>query len=175
MMDFWIPELIKNIWIPAFLAVIGFIGRSLYDIFLTIRNKKIEILENKLQKFYWPILIRIEKDNAIWETILSKKDNPDSLQYKLASIIEKNYVLQNHNEILEIMSSNMHLAEPDKELSDSIRKYIRNVTIYKALRESGEEKVFPLELGAEWPQDLYKLIKNRTEKYQKELNSKILK
>jgi flagellar biosynthesis component FlhA len=168
-------ELISSIWLPALIGVLGFIGKSLYDIFLSMRNKKIEILENKLQKFYWPILIRIEKDNAIWESILSKRDNTDSLQYKLAYIIEKNYVLQNHNEILEIISSNMHLAEPDKELTDSIRKYIKNVTIYKAIRDSGEEKVFPLELGAEWPQDLYKLIQNRTEKYQKELNSKILK
>ena len=165
----------QAIWIPTLIAVLGFIGKSLYDILITLRNKKIEILETKLQKFYWPILIRLEKDNAIWDKILSKRDNPESLQYKLANVIEKKYVLQNHDEILEIVSSCMHLAEPDKELTDSIRKYIKNVTLYKALRDAGEENVFPLELGAEWPDDLYELIKNRTEKYQKELNSKILK
>lgn len=168
-------DLIKSIGIPALIAALGFIGKSIYDVFILMRNKKIEILENKLQKFYWPILIRIEKDNAIWEMILSKRDNPESLQYKLASTIEKNYVLQNHDEMLNIISGNMHLAEPDRELTDSIRKYIKNVTIYKALRESGEEKVFPLALGAEWPHELYHIIKNRTEIYQKELNSKILK
>lgn len=168
-------QVFHAIWIPSFIAVLGFVGKSVYDILLSIRNKKIEILENKLQKFYWPILIRIEKDNAIWDKILSKRDNPESLQYKLAYIIEKKYVIKNHDEILEIISSNIHLAEPDIELTDSIRKYIKNVTIYKALRDCGEENTFPFELGAEWPHNLHDLIKSRTERYQKELNRKILK
>lgn len=167
-------ELIKSIGIPALIAALGFIGKSIFDVFLSLRNKRIVILENKLQKFYWPILIRIEKDNAIWEMILSKRSDHNSLQYKLASTIEKNDVLQNHNEILEIVSHNIHYAEADKELTDCIRKYVKNVTIYKALRESGEEKIFPLALGAAWPHELYPLIKSRTEKYQKRLNRTLL-
>lgn len=119
-------------------------------------------------------MIRIEKDNAIWQAILSKKENVDSFKFRLANTIEKNYVLQNHNEILEIIMNYTHLAEPDGILTDAISKYIRHITIYKATRETGEEKTFPLELGAEWPQELYPLIKERTEKYQKELNRKKL-
>jgi len=168
-------NLISSIFLPAIIAAIGFILKSIHDVRLSMRNKKIEILENKLQNFYWPVLIRIEKDNAIWGMILSKREDPESLQYKLASTIEKKYVLQNHQEILEIISSYMHLAEPDKELTELISKYIKNVTIYIALRECGEEKVFPLELGAEWPHQLYNVIKNRTVFYQKELNRKLLK
>lgn len=164
----------ENLLFPALIAVLGFIGKSGYEIWKTNRDKKIELLQNRLQKFYWPILIRIEKDNAIWETILSKREDPQSLQFRVADHVEKEYVLRNHDEILEIISSNMYLAEPDAELSNSINKYIKNVTIYKALRESGEERVFPLELGAEWPQDFHQLISDRTSNYQAKLNRMLM-
>ncbi len=166
-------ESLNNIWIPALLAVLGFLGKALWDIIISMRNKRIELLEKKLQNFYWPVLIRLEKDNAIWESILSKRNDPQSFQYKMASYIEKNHVLQNHQEILTIIEQNIHLAEPDQALTASIRKFIKNVSIYKAIRESGEEKVFPMELGAEWPADFYSLIKKRTTFFQNKLNKKL--
>ncbi|MCC2591675.1 hypothetical protein [Chryseobacterium sp. MFBS3-17] len=164
--------MIKEIVVPAMIAASGFLAKSAYEIYLGVRNKKIEILENRLQKFYWPILIRVEKDNAIWQSILSKKEKNDSFKFRLADTIEKNYVLKNHDEILDIIMNYTHLAEPDQLLTDVIRKYIRHITIYKAIRELGEEETFPLELDAEWPQELYPLLKERTEQYQTELNRK---
>lgn len=164
----------ENIWIPALVAALGFVAKSLFDTILTLRNKKIEILENRLERFYWPILIRLEKDNSVWESILSKREDESNLLFKVAKNVEHEFIMKNHQEIMDLLSSNIHIAAADEELKDCIRRFIKNVTLYKALRSAGEEKLFPYALGAEWPEDFYFIIKERTEKYQNELNDKLL-
>ncbi len=154
------------------IALIGYLGKSFYDLYLDNRKKRIQNIEDKLKLFFWPVLIRLEKDNAIWETILSKRQDTNSIQYKIANQVEKNSILKNHQEVLGIIDSYAYLAEPDTLLTEEIKKYIKNVTIYKALRESGEETMFPLALGAAWPEHFYSIIKSKTEYYQAKLNSK---
>jgi hypothetical protein len=159
-----------GLFLTGSIAVIGYLGKSIYDLYLDNRRKRKENIADKLKLFYWPILIRLEKDNAIWETILSKRQEINSIQYKIANQVEKNSILKNHQEILDIIDSYAYLAEPDLKFTEQIKKYIKNVTIYKALRESGEETMFPLALGAGWPEDLYSIIKERTQYYQGKLN-----
>ena len=161
---------LQGLVLTTAIAVIGYLGKSVYDLYLERRKKKIQVIEDKLKLFYWPILIRLEKDNSIWETILSKRQDPESVQYKIANQVERNTILKNHQEVLDIIDNYVYIAEPDQTLTEEIKKYIKNVTIYKALRESGEEIMFPIALGATWPNMFYPIIKERTEYFQNLLN-----
>ncbi|HLU90597.1 MAG TPA: hypothetical protein VKZ51_12245 [Cyclobacteriaceae bacterium] len=161
---------LQGLILPAMVAVVGFLGKSFYELYLEGRKKRIQNMEDKLRHFYWPVLIRLEKDNAIWETILSKRHDQNTIQYKIADNVERNTILANHQEILDIINNYVYLAEPDEALTEAIKEYIKNVTIYKALRDAGEEQMFPLELGAPWPEGLFPIIKERTSFYQNKLN-----
>jgi len=165
-------KFIDSIVLPALIAVGGYLVKSLYDIYLDNRKRRFQNIEDKLKLFYWPILIRLEKDNGIWETILLKRQDSASIQYKIAEHIEKNIVLKNHQEVLDIIDNYAYLAEPDDALQIEIKNYIKNVTIYKAIRESDNQTQFPLALGAPWPKDFYPIIKEKTKFYQEKLNSK---
>ncbi|WP_020598846.1 hypothetical protein [Spirosoma panaciterrae] len=161
---------IQGLIIPAVIALIGFLGKSIYEIYNDGRKRRIQNIEEKLKFFYWPILVRLEKDNAIWETILSKKQDQNTVQYKIANSVERNSILKNHQEVLDIIDNYLYLAEPDELFTAEIKKYIKNVTIYKALREAGEETKFPLELGAPWPKQFFQIVKDKTEYFQNKLN-----
>jgi hypothetical protein len=165
---------LQGLVFTTLIAVIGFLAKSIYELYLERRRKRIQNIEDKLKLFFWPILIRLEKDNSIWETILSKRQDPNSIQYKIANHVERNDLIKNHLEVLDIIDNYTYLAEPDEAMTEEIKKYIKNVEIYKALREAGEEKIFPIELGAVWPENFYLLIKQRTETYQNKLNKEPL-
>lgn len=154
---------------PAVIAVVGFILKALYELYMESRKRKIQKLEDRLKSFYWPLLVKIEKDNVIWESILSKRSDPNSKEYKIAEHIEAE-VLSNHDEALAIIENNLYLAEPDEVFIEQIKLYIKNVTIYKAIRAAGDITTFPIELGAQWPTELYRLVNKKTKHYQDVLN-----
>lgn len=162
---------LQGLLITTLVAVAGYLAKSFYDLLMEKRKRKIQNIEDKLKLFYWPILIRLEMDNAIWNTILSKRDDKDSIQYRIANHVEKSNILKTHAEVLKIINDYTYLADPDDELIKEIKGYVRNVTILKALRDAGEERMFPLELGAAYPKNFYRLIKDKTEYYQNKLNA----
>lgn len=164
----------QGLLVTTLIAVIGFFAKSIYELYLERRKKRIQNIEDKLKLFYWPILIRLEKDNSIWETILSKRQDQNSIQYKIANHVERNDILKNHQEVLNIIDNYTYLAEPNSAMTEEIKKYVKNVTIYKALREAGEERMFPIDLGAAWPDNFYSIIRDRTEFYQNKLNKEPL-
>jgi hypothetical protein len=61
-------------------AVIGFLGKSAWDLFWKQRQerialahkKRIDFLGNQLSRFFWPIYIRLQMDNVVWERILDR-------------------------------------------------------------------------------------------------------
>ncbi|MEG4964993.1 MULTISPECIES: hypothetical protein [unclassified Microcoleus] len=65
--------------------------------------------------------------------------------------IEKEFILKNHQEIVEIIESKIHLAEnsnDSKELINELLKYIKHVAIYKTIRSIKELQRFnPIDLN----------------------------
>ncbi|MFD2163484.1 hypothetical protein ACFSJU_13835 [Paradesertivirga mongoliensis] len=156
--------------IPVVAAAIGYLVKIIIELVLEFRRKSISQLEERLKLFYWPLLIRIKKDNAIWEMILSIREDASSMKYKIAERVEAE-VLRNHQEALEIIEENIHLADPDPELVVAISQYIKNVTVYKAIRDAGDATAFPLQYNAPWPDQLYRLLDQKTQLNQNRLNS----
>jgi hypothetical protein len=122
----------------------------------------LEFRGKQLRDFYWPLYIGLQKDNVIWRRILDKRDSSNELRKKVGAVIERDVVLPNHAALVALIEENLYLAEADKELEGLLLAYIRHVSVYRAIRNAGEEMIFPLKLGEEWPHDLFPRIEERT-------------
>jgi hypothetical protein len=167
--------------IGVFSAIGGFVGKSLWDYYFGLKadraklllNKKVDFLERQLSEFYYPIYLRLQKDNVVWKRILDTREEEGSLKQKVGGEIEKNTVLPNHAEIVQIIEKHIHLAQADEKLFDLLLQYINHISVYKAIRDAGEYKVFPLELHEPYPNDLFAEVQRRTLQLQEEYNKLI--
>jgi hypothetical protein len=171
----------QSLWsalIGSAVAVFGFLVQESWRYYARRREeleklrlaKKVEQLGRQLAEFYWPIYLRLQKDNAVWERILDKRKPEGSLDHKLGEIIEREHVLPNQEEIVRIIESSVHLAEPDPEFAAILVRFLRHVAVYKALRASGDTNTFPLTVGEPWPERLFPEIEKRTRAVQEEYN-----
>ncbi|MBF2029834.1 MAG: hypothetical protein IGS48_24285 [Oscillatoriales cyanobacterium C42_A2020_001] len=144
-------------------VVVGIVAKSLWDRLLARqeeltrlrRNKKLEILEKQLSEFYLPLYIRLVKDNLVWMKVFEQTDNP--LSSEVRKNLELKFILPNHDEIMKIIESKIHLARADQRLSEEMSKYIRHIAVYKALRESGVFDKDPIAFGEPFPKDFFNL------------------
>jgi hypothetical protein len=79
----------------------------------------------------------------------------------MAFELEMKQVIPNHREIASIIDQWRHLVENDKELSEALDQYLRHVSAFIAIRDTGEMWKFPELLGYPWPKDLIPIIENR--------------
>jgi len=161
----------ESILVSAILAAFGFIGKSIWDIFVSNRERHIKFIETQLSDFYYPILIRLKKDSALWEMILYKRKK-DTQDAKIGETIEKNVILPNHDEILGIIESKIHLCQ-NKELSQKFAFYTKHVLIYKSIRETGDINTFPYDFDSRlaWDSEFIPSIEKETERLQFKYNS----
>jgi hypothetical protein len=121
-------------------------------------SAKIEFIQSQLSEFYWPLLFRLEKDNAVWTRIM----NPEK---RLAANIEEKFILPNHDEILQLLDSKSYLMFNSTEkiqglLIDAIKQYERHIAVYKALKSIGDTRR-PADLGENWPKNFDQIIRIR--------------
>jgi hypothetical protein len=161
-------------------AAVGFTAKTVWDWFYARRreweslvlSKRVEVLDLQLSQFYWPLYIRLEKNDVIWRRILDVGE-PDESRRRLAEEIENGVILPNHAEITAIIETRMHLAEADADFRRVLLHYIHHVTLHRALRAAGDTHTFPMEYGIEWPQQLFPMVRRRTEALQHEYDSLI--
>lgn len=138
-------------------------------------NAELELIERQISEFYWPIYLRLEKDNTMWQRINSLSSARDALPGAASDVIEKEFILKNHQEIVEIIESKIHLAgnlASSKELMNELLKYIKHVAVYKTIRSVKElQKLNPITLNEPFPENLFPLIEKNfrelQEKYEK--------
>lgn len=124
--------------------------------------KQLDYMERQLTNFYWPIYIRLQIDDAVWERILDKQEGKDELRQKVGHKIESEFLLPNHEEIIKIIESNIHLMDGNSPLFEEMKKYIRHVTVYRAMRSAGCVDQDPIMLGEPWPEDFSRLLVEAT-------------
>lgn len=134
-------------------------------------NSELEFIERQISEFYWPIYLRLEKDNVMWKRVKQFNMGENPLPDAASEAIEKEFLLKNHEEIVEIIESKIHLAENSangKELMDELLKYIKHVAVYKAIRAIKElQGVNPFDLNEPFPAKLFPLIENNLHDLQK--------
>lgn len=166
--------------LAAISAATGFALKAAWDWFYARKRemeslaltKRVELLDRQLSEFYWPLYIRLEKDNVIWRRILDVREQ-DELKRRIAEEIERGVILPNHAEIVAIIESRMHLTQGDMEFTRELLHYIHHVTLHKALRAAGENHAFPMDFGIAWPGQLFPMVKERTEALQREYDALI--
>lgn len=164
-------------------AIAGFVAKSLWDLYWKrraaiaglARQKRLEFVERQLADFYWPIYLRLQKDNVVWGTILDRSETDDPLRQSVAREVDLKFIVPNHDEVVRIIETRMHLAQPSKELEEALLRYIRHVAIYKAMRETGCFDKDPIALGEPWPKNLFPEIQQRTKELQKEYDQMIFR
>ncbi|MCY6494047.1 hypothetical protein [Leptolyngbya sp. GGD] len=138
-------------------------------------NAELEFIERQISEFYWPIYLRLEKDTVMWKRIKSLSSEQDVLPDAASEAIEKEFILKNHQEIVEIIETKIHLAENSensKELIDELLKYIKHVAVYKTIRSIKElQNVNPMDLNEPFPPKLFPLIEHNFRELQSRYES----
>jgi len=145
--------------IASLLAIAGFWLNRYIDAFKSRRalenellrtrdQKQIQFLESQLSQLFWPLYLRLQTDNVVWERILQRKSN-DPTKAALGKQVELDVLLPNHEAACKIIQDNIHLAA-DATLVKILLKYIKHVTIYRAIRATGDKETDPIDVGEPW-------------------------
>lgn len=133
--------------------------------------RRLNFLEHQLSTFYWPLFLRLERDNAIWEK-MHEKWTGGPAERRIGEQLEGTVILPNHDEIVKLIESNVYTAKPDGDLLEQMKKYLRHVAIYKALRATGN-KEDPSKLGEPFPKEFFSLVQKRLSELQKQYDSAV--
>jgi len=121
----------------------------------------LEYISTQLSEFYCPLYYRLQKNNAVYKLMSNSF---------IGEKIDTSVVLKNHKEILDILENKYYLARPNDSLASAITQYIKNVSIYRVIRSGNyrafPKNTFPQDFGAGYPDDLFKLVQERTFKLQ---------
>lgn len=134
---------------------------------------KVPEIEKRLSQFYWPIYLRLQRDNVIWEKILDRDNKSDDEKQRLAFEIEDGVLLPNHGEILKIIELNIYLCgmDDDEEFEKLLFSYIRHVDVYRSIRAIGIKDKDPIYFNEPYPRGFYHAFEKRLKKLQKEYNA----
>ncbi|MBD2163848.1 hypothetical protein H6G04_05450 [Calothrix membranacea FACHB-236] len=134
------------------------------EIAMARHNAELEFIERQISEFYWPIYLRLEKDNVMWKRIKSLSPEQNVLPEAASMAIEKEFIIKNHQEIVDIIESKIHLAENSnngKDLINELLKYIKHVAVYKTIRSVKElERFNPVDMNEPFPEKLFPLIES---------------
>lgn len=181
-----------NVWstISAGLfAALGVFAKSLWDSYVGFQDKirletwkiKVDQLERRLSEFYWPLYFHLARDDSVWTKVFfdirPRHDRtrpawiekvPTERRAELALQIEDFVLLPNHLAAVQIISSKIHLADPDHEFRELLLKYVRHVDVYQALRAAKLDGVDPIDVGEPYPTGLSSAVEKHLRKYQSE-------
>jgi len=174
------PIEIGLIIIAPIFTGIGYIIKHLFTNSLENRNiinrKKLEDIENKLNKFYFPIYTNLLRENTIWDKILS------TYTHKNVTFVEEldKEILSIHLENQKIIHDNLISINPSNELLELVIQYDEHVTIYSIIRKIDnavqyvDDIKFPGHFGSPYPINLLPYITKEVEllrEYQKKMYS----
>lgn len=135
---------------------------------LEIWKIRVAELENRLTRFYWPIYLRLQRDNVIWHKILERENPSNEDRRKLAFEIERGILIPNHEEIVKIIESNIHLADADTDFKVLIFAYLRHIDVYSSIRAVGIIDKDPIHFDEPYPKEFFNALEGRLLTYQDE-------
>jgi hypothetical protein len=161
---------IAGFWLNRYLEAFKSRRALESELIKTRDQKELELVQSQLSQFYWPVYLRLQIDNVVWERILQRQSN-DPVRAALAHRIETDFILPNHEATCKIIESNIHLAAPNPELLQALLKYVRHVAVYRAIRATGNTEVDPVDVGEPWPADVFPIVEKATLARQKGFES----
>lgn len=138
---------------------------------LEIWKIRVVELEKRLSQFYWPIYLRLQRDNVVWKRILERDDESDTERQRLAYQIEEGVLLPNHIEVVKIIESSIHLAALDKEFENLLFAYLRHIDVYRSIRTVGIKDKDPIYFNEPYPTEFFPALEKRLMRYQQEYDA----
>ena len=162
-------------------AVVGFLGKSAWDLYWNRKTekervshqKRLDFLERQLTEFYWPLFFQLQKNSIVFERIMGSKDANDALSAKLDYDLERNFFYPNNEEMAKIIQTKYYLAQPDESLQKLILRFLRHQAVFTAIRKMGLNDQDPIRFGEPWPMGFYEAIEKRTKNLQEEFDREI--
>lgn len=125
-------------------------------------------MEKSLSQFYWPIYIRLQRGNVVWQRIRDRENQSDTERKKLAFQVDEGVLLPNHEEIVKVIESNIHLAALDEEFESQVLAYLRHIDVYRSIRTVGIKDKDPIFFGEPYPHGFFAAVQERLNRYQHE-------
>ena len=183
------PYQISLIAIPPICAFIGFLGKYMLDkrsqYLQTINSKKLDMVQNKLKKFFYPVHSNLLRENIIWNKVLafyrSRNDADTEFDFihKIFWELDKE-MLEIHLDNQTLIQDNIVEMHLDEILTKSLMNYDEHVTIYNIIRKVEPDRPMDMDkvkwpgmFGSEYPREVLGLIESQLNLLKKEQNELI--
>jgi hypothetical protein len=133
--------------------------------------RKLNYMASQLSDFYWPLYLRLKRDTATWK-LMHKKWDGTPFERSLGLALDREFILPNHEAAVSLIESHLYLIKPDPQLLDALTKYMKHVSVFKALRSIGS-KEDPSAAGAPFPDEVEAIVKDRLEKLQEAYDTEL--
>jgi hypothetical protein len=131
-------------------------------------NKLLDFRREQLSEFYWPIYIRLQIDNAVYDDVFGGKDA--SVPKDVGKPLEQ-FLLDNHKELLKIIQDKFYLAELNPDLEKDLLHYVRHAAVYLAMRTTPRyDNDVPATLNEPYPKDLFQHFESQLKALQSDYN-----
>ena len=158
----------------------GFLSKSLWDLYWKrhqeadklAREKRIDFLERQLSQFFWPLYLQLQKNNVVWRHLEKGTAVNESIKEQVDSQLRKSFFLPNHETMLKIIETNVHLAQPDPEFEALLLRFVRHITLYWTIRDAGLTDD-PIAVGEPWPEEFFAAVESRLRSLQEQYDRDI--
>ena len=134
-------------------------------------SRELQEIEERLNKYYKPILHRLKKDDSLWKLSSKLSNSSEALPLEESETFEEKYILPNHKEIIEILSNFAHLKLDDPRLDEEINNYTKHVAIFETIRSTESMKhLNPIDLNAPYPKYFKDIIESHIERLDSKLS-----
>lgn len=135
-------------------------------------SRRLEKIEEKLNKFYKPIVSRLKKDDNLWRLSSKLSSSSEALPLDASENFEEKYILPNHREVVQILNDFSYLKLDDPVLEEEIGKYIRHVAVFETIRSTESMKhLNPIDLNLPYPKYFKALLEDHIENLETQLGN----
>ena len=176
--DWHSSKLVPAAW-GGLTFVAGILCKNLLDSYFNrqeqarkfVLDKRTQLLEQQLSRFYWPLYLRLQRDNLIEERRKERVQDDNDPKSILSLKIDAGVILPTHQDAVSVIENNLHLAG-DQAIIDLVVLYVRHVMVYQMLRDAGLRDD-PIKHGHGYPKDIFSIIEKRAHKLQAQYDSLI--
>lgn len=129
-----------------------------------IKKEQNELLKFRLEKFYFPIYIKLRQDKHLFDFLnnIAKEE----INWEEVDVLN----MKNHNEVMEIFNKLVSTANPRSDVLKEFMKYDKHTTTYGMMRQFNIIGKYPREFNCPYPENLIRIIYDRIVELRWELN-----
>lgn len=129
-----------------------------------VNKEKYELLKFRLEKFYFPIYIKLRQDKYLWNFVQTLPT--ESINWEEIDAIN----IKNHTEVMKIFHELVSEANPCSDILKEFLKYDKHASTYELLRKFNIKDKYPRDVNSPYPYMLLDMVYHRIVEIRSELN-----